>query len=289
MPSHRHEALVELFRNQPELIQMALSRLEGVDASGQFELVQVSETYGEAKGAARAADLVLRQVSPTQKTPHSFIGEVQLGIDAEKRLSWPLYAIAERARQGGGFVEVVVITPSRSVAKWAAQPIELDTHNRYHVTVLGPEHLPSFDTPEQAAEALGLAMLWALGQRHEGPEKAALAAHVVTLAARTKSDHLFVTCYDALRERLDEAALAALEKLMQLNPDNLATEFSRKHVTSGLVLGKRQALLDFLEGRGLVVSSEARQHINDTTDLDLLTEWTRRAGTVQTVDELFED
>jgi hypothetical protein len=291
VPSQRHETIVELIRQQPELIRSAVADASfRQDAEGHFQVVQASETFGEAKGAARAADLVLRRIGASGSAPpHSFIVEVQLGVDPEKLLSWPLYATAERARQQGGHVQVLVVTPSRAVARWASQPIALDPHNAYRVAVLGPEQFPTFETPEQAAESLGLAMLWALSQRHEGPELAAKAAHLVTLAARSKSDQVFVSCYDALRERLDQAALAALEKLMQLNPDNLATEFSRKHVTSGLVLGKREAVRRVLEARNLTPTQTIRERIDGTTDLDLLDEWLTKAATIGSLDELFED
>lgn len=268
---------------------MALQRLFGAEfeATADFEFVQVSETYGEAKGAARAADLVVRKKD--SQRPSSFILEVQLGIDEEKRCSWPLYAAAERARQGGGHVHVLVVTPSKGVARWAAQPIELDPHNRYQVGVFGPEQFPSFETPEQASESLGLALLWALGKRAETPEIAAQAAHLVTLAASTKSDQVFVTCYDALRERLDEAIMAHLEKLMELNPENFSTEFSRKHVAVGAIGATRKAILEALDVRGIDVRQPVRDRINSTTDLDLLAEWHRKAITVSSAEQLFED
>ncbi len=52
------------------------------------------------------------------------IAEVQLGIDADKLRTWPLYVAAARARLGCP-VTLLVLAPDPAVARWASQPIEL--------------------------------------------------------------------------------------------------------------------------------------------------------------------
>ena len=286
MPSSRHEAIIDLLREQPQVLRRAL---QGVLEFGG-DVVSIddkSESFGTSQGAVRAADLVLRFSDGTYDTL-SVVVEVQLDIKPGKLRSWPLYATAQRARLGVPAV-VVVITPSRAVAKWAAEPIDLGAGNQFRVLVLGPEQLPAFSSAEEAAGSIAFALLWALAQREKDAETAAKAAYLVTLAARSLQDQLFVACYNAVRERLNEAALSQLEKLMQIDPQNLATEFSRKHVTTGLVREAVQAVFDIVETRGFVVPEDMRKRIQDTQDLELLRDWRRRAITIEHIDELFED
>ncbi|MFF6874946.1 MULTISPECIES: hypothetical protein [unclassified Streptomyces] len=57
----------------------------------------------------------------------------------------------------------------------------------------------------------------------------------------------------------------------------------------GEARGEAKAILRFLEARGVSVPQEARNHIADCTDLDLLNRWLDRTPHVQSVDELFAE
>lgn len=50
--------------------------------------------------------------------------------------------------------------------------------------------------------------------------------------------------------------------------------------------GARNSVLAVLQARGLSVSDDQRRILDETTDLDLLLEWVRRAVTVASTDEL---
>jgi hypothetical protein len=54
------------------------------------------------------------------------------------------------------------------------------------------------------------------------------------------------------------------------------------------LLKKAADVITFLDARGLVVSEAQRQRILETSDLETLSRWVRRAATVTSVDALFE-
>ena len=102
-------------------------------------------------------------------------------------------------------------------------------------------------------------------------------------------DRLFVVCYNVLREALSDVALALLEQKMQFDPQQLSNEFSRKHVTAGLLRGKAEDVLEVLDARGIAVTDAQRERVLACAELDTLRTWVRRAATVTNADELFVD
>ena len=78
------------------------------------------------------------------------IVEAQLSRDERKRFSWPAYMTVLRARHECP-VELLVVTPDRAVATWAAAPITLDLVGDCVVRprVLGPDAVRSSQTPRK--------------------------------------------------------------------------------------------------------------------------------------------
>jgi hypothetical protein len=65
------------------------------------------------------------------------IFEVQLERKDRKRYTWPLYAVAARARHECPFI-LTVVTPDAAVARWADQPIDLG-NGLFAPCVIGPQ------------------------------------------------------------------------------------------------------------------------------------------------------
>lgn len=112
-----HEAIVQLFRNRPELARELVAaflpaiarRVTGVDPS--------STDLGDAKPLARTADFVARlRLGPSAVR---LIIEVQLSRDQDKRRSWPGYVGVSWA-QSGEPSYLVVVAPDSAVAAWPA-------------------------------------------------------------------------------------------------------------------------------------------------------------------------
>ena len=124
MPSILHEVLIGLFRERKA---MAFELLEKV-----FELKLPSYAQIEVREARLTqivpaeyeADLVLELTNLGGKPVFSVAVEAQLARDDRKVFSWPLYAMAARARSRCPTV-VLVVTPSVSVARWASRPIKI--------------------------------------------------------------------------------------------------------------------------------------------------------------------
>jgi hypothetical protein len=57
----------------------------------------------------------------------------------------------------------------------------------------------------------------------------------------------------------------------------------------GALASKASDIIAFLEARGLAVAADQRERITSTADLALLDKWVRRAATIASADELFED
>ncbi|GAA3128523.1 hypothetical protein ACFQ0X_21605 [Streptomyces rectiviolaceus] len=60
-------------------------------------------------------------------------------------------------------------------------------------------------------------------------------------------------------------------------------------IAEGLVKGRAEALLRFLELRGIPISDSTRERIADCTDLDILGRWGDRSATVDDANDLFTE
>jgi hypothetical protein len=67
------------------------------------------------------------------------------------------------------------------------------------------------------------------------------------------------------------------------------SDFARGYYGQGEARGEAKAVLAVLSTRGIDVPEEARVRIWESTDLALLESWVRRAVTVASVDELFDE
>ena len=94
MPSLLHEGIVALVREKPELAADLLRELLGV-AVPQFTEARLAETsLNELVPTEYRADAVVLLVDDTPV--FGIIVEAQLGIDADKPFTWPMYAVSAR-------------------------------------------------------------------------------------------------------------------------------------------------------------------------------------------------
>jgi hypothetical protein len=285
VPSLLPEALVELFRNRPELAAELLREALGVALP--------------AHGVARIEDSTLTQLVPAQYhadlvvvlgDPYPVLGivvEVQLDRDEDKRYAWPLYAAAVRARIRAPCL-VLVVAWNRGVAAWAARPIEMGQPGCTFVPlVLGPSAVPVVSDPAAARRSPELAVLSALAH---GRGDAALPVALAALGAMVKLDSERSRLYhDLVVGALATSARHALEKLMQSGKYEYQTEFARRYVAEGLVQGMARALLAFLAAHGLVVDDAQRARVLACQDTALLDRWIMRAATATSAADVLVD
>jgi hypothetical protein len=151
MPSQLHELLLMLFRNRSKLLAETLYDSSTVMIPHYADLTDIQP-------AEYRADLVITLMAQDGSPVMSFIVEAQLAQDERKRFVWPAYAVNLRARLKCP-VCVLVVTLDESVARWAAQPIELGGESTFVPLVLGPAQIAKVTDVDEACALPELAVL----------------------------------------------------------------------------------------------------------------------------------
>jgi hypothetical protein len=246
--------------------------------------------------------------------------EVQLRIDPRKRRTWPVYVATLHARVTCPVV-LLVICAKRAVAEWCAVPIVLGPPgNVVTPVVLGPGQVPVVTDAETAVRHPELAVLSAMAHGAH-PDPTPVFAALVTALNTIDLDHADLYTQLVLTV-LPTAARNRLEEFMTTTSRRFRTEIFNRAYTEGMaqgiaegkaqgiaegkaqgiaegkaegeaegeatgeVRGEANALLAFLEARGIEVTDEIRARILGCTDLDQLGAWIRRAATADKIDDL---
>lgn len=286
MPSQLHEILADLVREHPELAITLLRRVLGVELGGAVEAHISSETLSEVEPAEYRADAVFELVRPGETKPaRALIVEVQLRPDPKKRLSWPMYQAGLRRRLQCP-VLLVVVAPTASVARWCAEPIDVDGLRGSVVRplVVGPQNTPVVTAEAEAAQAPELAVLSVIA--HGTGSNGAAVGRAALSACASLDDERTRLYVDLIFLHLSDAAKAALEGEMDLKKYEYQSEFARKYVAAGKAEGKVEAVVLVLEGRGFHVEEKTKQRLSslDGEELDVVL---GRAAGVRSLDELF--
>jgi hypothetical protein len=177
MPSVLHEVLVELFRNRgelgPELLRICADIKLDHDhvEHASIDLSQVVSTEYRA-------DAVVELRDRDDGVIAAVIVEVQLGVDADKRDTWPLYITALRAKLKRPVV-LLVVTAERAVTRWARTKIAIG-HPGFDLTpiVVSFEDVPRSIDPVSAQRLPELAVLSAMA--HPELEMATAAIEAIS-------------------------------------------------------------------------------------------------------------
>ncbi len=283
MPSLSHEALLLLFRNRPGLAPELLQEALGVELPAYTELRVESSDLTEVAPAEYRADLVVLLVDG--KPVFAIVVEIQLARDDRKRFTWPVYGAGLRARFECQVI-VLVVTPSRDVARWAAEPIALGPGSTFCPFVLGPDAVPVVTDRARAEAEPELAVLSVMAHGRSDVDQAVQIALAAVAGVGHVSDRdLFVLYSDLIDAALSEAARKAFQMLPQ--GYQFQSESLRQSFEKGRAAEKAADVLDVLDARGLVVTSEHRDRILGCTDIDTLKRWIRSAVTVTSTDALF--
>ena len=177
MPSVLHEVLVELFRNRgelgPELLRIC------ADITLDHDHVEhASINLSQVVSTGYRADAVVELRDRDDGVVAAVIVEVQLGVDADKRDTWPLYITALRAKLKRP-VLLLVISEDRAVTRWARTKIAIG-HPGFDLTpiVIGFEDVPRSIDRVSAQRLPELAVLSAMA--HPGLEVAELAIEAIS-------------------------------------------------------------------------------------------------------------
>jgi hypothetical protein len=235
-----HEALVLLFRNRLSLAVELLQNILKVPLPAFHDLHLEPNDVGGLKPIKHRADLVLSLRDTHKKRLRAIAVEIQLGIDEGKHASWPIYVVSLRGKLHCD-VTLLVVTVSASVARWAAQPIDLG-HPGFTLRplVVGPAMIPILTQLERARRAPELAVLSAMAHGHSEHSVAIAKAAFAALEALSEVDAERATVYhDVIDLHLNAAAKSALEEMMEKKWE-YQSNFAKKYIGIGRAEGKAE-------------------------------------------------
>jgi hypothetical protein len=288
MPSLAHDVIVDLFKNRPSLGPELLSEVLGVPLPGYTEARLISIDLTEIQPAEYRADVVVLLVDGDVPI-WVLIIEVQLGIDARKRFTWPEYTMGSRAAHRCP-VGLLVVAPDPDVAAWCATPIETGIPGFVLCPpVLGRAAVPIVTDPAEAARRPELAVLSALA--HGETDHGAAIAAAVLPAIRALDDPRARFYGDLVLNSLNAAARRALEAMMK--GYEYQSDFAKKYVAQGEAQGRAEEaarnLLTVLRVRGIAMSDAARERILAQKDPARLERWHERAILAASIAEVIDD
>ena len=243
MPSHLHEALLQLFRNRPSLAPELLQSALNVELPRYTEARIHSPDLTDVKPVEYRADLVVQLLSETPVL--GIVVEVQLSPDARKRYVWPAYAANLRA-QLECKVHVLVVTASDAVARWASKPVDMGGGNIFAPMVIGPTGVPEIVDEHQARADPELAVLSAMahGQDQDVTKAAGIAALAQRVSGDLDTEHARLY-FDLIHHSLSEAARRVLRDMMPANYQ-YQSDFARKYYGQGKAEGKAEGISDIV-------------------------------------------
>lgn len=268
MPSHLHEMLLLLFRNQPELapdlLRAALRTHVPAYTEARFESAELNEMPPTEYRAD--AVVVLRRRQPVL----GIVVEVQLRRSVDKRYTWPVYVSALRARLRCP-VCLLVVTASDDVARWAARPIDLGSGSSLAALVVGPSGVPVVTSARAAKRDPELAVLSAMSHGRRLPSRKAARVALAAVAATQGLDEDRGEMYfDLILSSLSEAArkeLQAMEPAKYEYQSAFAKRYFGKGIAQGRAEGRAEGKAEGqVEGR---VEGEASGRLQGAAELVL--------------------
>ena len=191
MPTFEHNALVEMFRDNPELAPHLLALLFHVDVPPHASVGVVESSLDQLIPVEFRADLVLELRDANGALVLAIVIEVQRDKDPDKEYSWPVYVSVVRAKKRCPTV-VLVVAPDADVATWAAQPIDLGLgFGTLRPVVLGPASVPEVTDPAVAERETELAILSAVAHGN-GPNGLAVVQAALVALAQLDREHAAV-------------------------------------------------------------------------------------------------
>ncbi|MEV0352962.1 hypothetical protein AB0H88_45015 [Nonomuraea sp. NPDC050680] len=300
MPSPRHDTLIKLFADRPELAVEILRDFLGADLPATPLIRREASTFNTRPSDDIEADLVL-VLGPPQTPAHAIIVEIQQDKSKDPR-QLARYAAALWLMLGCD-VSVLVICPDRNVATYYAQPIDSGlTGYRLRPWVLGPDGIPAITDPQEAAAHLDLA---ALSVMVHGLDRKVIEAFTAALPDVTDEhapdyyEYAYNISAPEIRNLMEEIMKSASTKWPVYSP------FAREHfgrgkaegMAEGMAEGKAagkaeeagRSVLLVLAARGFDVPDDIHARIVTCTDLAQLETWLARAATAQTLQGLFDE
>ncbi|AUX47483.1 hypothetical protein SOCE26_090040 [Sorangium cellulosum] len=282
MPTLEHNALVEMFRDTPELAPHFLATLFHVDVPRHASVAVVESSLDQLIPVEFRADLVLELRDASGALVLAIVIEVQRDEDPDKKFSWPVYVTVVRARKRCGTV-VLVVAPGADVAAWAAENIDVGLgFGHIRPLVLGPAVVPEISDPAAAEQETELAVLSAVAHGN-GPNGLAVVQAALVALGRLDQEHAavyFQVIWNGLREPMRQA-LEALIMERQIEGEATFPPFVQKlihrgkleGIREGELNGRRDTLLRLLARAGIALTENESARIQACTEVATLDRW----------------
>jgi len=283
VPSFLHEALVILFRNQPELATELLRQTKLLEIPPFSSAGIESIDFSEIVPAEYRVDLVI-VLRENDKPIYCVIVEVQLARKKRKRETWPFYQASARARFRCP-TALLVVTPDESIARWAARPIHIGGGNAWAPLVLGPEGIPVVDDPAIARKYPELGVLSVMAHGQGEPEQAFRIADSTIRALQSLPDEERMLYSDIIDAHLGDAARKALTMIPE--GYQFQSKFGNQRFAEGRIEGEVALLRKQLTRKFGPLSPDTEARLAHASE-EQLQLWAERILSEVTLDELFE-
>src|ERR1700722_8186442 len=270
MPTLEHNAIVEMFRENPELAPHLLASLLRADVPSHASVEVVESSLDQVSPIEFRADLVLELLDENGRPVFVIVLEMQRDEDEDKKYAWPVYVTVVRARKRCQAV-LLVLTTDEKVAAWAAETIDVGLGLTVaQPMVLGPAVVPEVTDPTVAEKETELAILSAVAHGN-GPNGLAVVTAALSALWRLDQEHAaayFQIIYNALREPM-QRALEALVMEREVEGKAGVPLFAQLLIDRGELNGElrgraaeaARAVLTVLRVRGIALPDAAREHI----------------------------
>jgi Domain of unknown function (DUF4351) len=243
MPSQTHEVAAQLFRNQPQLVNLLLRDIRLRELPEYEEARPEPAELPDLQPTEYRADAViaLRRTGDS-RAALAVIVEIQLRPDDRKRYTWPVYLATLRARLECP-VYLLVVTHNDTTARWCGEPIDLGG-GRVWPQVAGPAEIPQITDVQEARANPELAVLSAMAHGYDKDfRKAAQIAEAARQAALGLDYERAVLYLDIVLASLSEAARGELSNMKPAGYE-FQSEFVRTHFNRAIEEGHRKGLAE---------------------------------------------
>ncbi|MBC9725216.1 hypothetical protein [Streptomyces sp. TRM68367] len=289
MASSAHEAMHQIFREDPGLFARALPRA-GIPFPEHTSVQPLDTDLTEIRPLARRVDTLFR-VDTAEGGGFPLAVEAQGKPDPDKPSSWTYYLAHLYAKYQLPPL-LLVVCRDKATATWAAEPIRVGTPDHISMAVfplvLGPGNVPPVTDPDEATEDLALAVFSALAHAKDPGLPAILEALVG--AVQNIGGETAKAWWEFLEIGLgDNPALELWRHLMETHKPRFPGRGTllEETLNEGRAEGRAEDILRILALRGVEIPEDARERITSCTDLDVLSTWFDRSLTVTNTEDLF--
>lgn len=294
MPSGQHEAVIELFEVDSDLLADVLRKTSGLELPDFDHVGGSSETANIKLPVEHRADSVRAFYDADNNPVLVTVVEVQLAKKESKQWVWPVF-VTEARRLHKCETVVLVIVPDGDTATWARRPLDLGM-GRSFVTplVLDISELDVFGNIAEAEANIGLAVIATLN-----PKTPPQSLDIISAALARKPADEAKQYAGLMLSALREAPQEYWRKLMTAGTYAYQNDYARELKAEakaegraegreeGKVEGQAELLLFALNDRGIAIPGKARERIETCEDAELFKTWLHRTMRATTIDDVF--